>query len=154
MLSAQRLCNSSSPITSPHPAHAQWHITLFFLLVGAGGLISFCKIRRHIRVMFSTTTGVLMFTAIRKRLSAGDEKKPQSVHMGYLPQQGCPSHLPPTSCLGTRTAPFCFLKSTYPDGPQAHHSVSGAPSSCPPWRWNPSAATSHTEDCLPGRTTG
>lgn len=45
--------------------------TLFFLLVGAGGLISFCKIRRHMRVMFSTTTGVLMFTAMRKRLSAG-----------------------------------------------------------------------------------
>lgn len=43
---------------------------MFFLLVGAGGLISFCRIRRHIRVMFSTTTGVLMFTAIKKRLRA------------------------------------------------------------------------------------
>lgn len=121
-----------APSPPGYSAHAQWHITLFFLLVGAGGLISFCKIRRHIRVIFSTTTGVLMFTAMRKRLSAGDEKKPQSVHMGHLPQQGCPSHLPPTSCLGIRTAPLCFLKSTHPDGPQAHHSVSGAPSSCPP----------------------
>ena len=44
---------------------------MFFLLVGAGGLMSFCRILRHIRVMFSTTTGVLMFTDMRNRLSAG-----------------------------------------------------------------------------------
>ena len=44
--------------------------TLFFLLVGAGGLISFCRILRHVRVMFSTTTGVFMFTDMRNRLSA------------------------------------------------------------------------------------
>lgn len=49
--------------------------TLFFLLVGAGGLISFCKIRRHMRVMFSTTTGVLMFTAMRNRLRARVRKE-------------------------------------------------------------------------------
>lgn len=64
--------------------HARWHSTLFFLLVGAGGLISFCKIRRHMRVMFSTTTGVLMFTAMRKRLRAGEGQESQSVHMGHL----------------------------------------------------------------------
>lgn len=44
--------------------------TLFFLLVGAGGLMSFWRILRHIRVMFSTTTGVFMFTDIRNRLRA------------------------------------------------------------------------------------
>lgn len=32
--------------------------------------MSFWRMRRHMRVMFSTTTGVLMFTAIRKRLRA------------------------------------------------------------------------------------
>lgn len=66
--STQRFCISPSPAV---PATPQCHGTLFFLLVGAGGLISFCKIRRHMRVIFSTTTGVLMFTAMRKRLSAG-----------------------------------------------------------------------------------
>lgn len=49
--------------------------TLFFLLVGEGGFMSFCKIRRHIRVMFSTTTGVFILTAIRNRLRAVDSKK-------------------------------------------------------------------------------
>lgn len=44
--------------------------TLFFLLVGAGGLISFCRILRHISVMFSTTTGVFMLTDMRNRLRA------------------------------------------------------------------------------------
>lgn len=44
--------------------------TLFFLLVGAGGLISFCRILRHMRVMFSTTTGVFIFTDMRNRLRA------------------------------------------------------------------------------------
>ena len=33
--------------------------------------MSFCRILRHIRVMFSTTTGVLMFTDMRNRLRAG-----------------------------------------------------------------------------------
>jgi len=49
--------------------------TLFFLLVGAGGLMSFCRILRHIRVMFSTTTGVLMFTDMRNRLRAGRRRE-------------------------------------------------------------------------------
>lgn len=53
--------------------------TLFFLLVGAGGLINFCKIRRHMRVMFSTTTGVLMFTAMRKRLRAQRNRSSQQL---------------------------------------------------------------------------
>lgn len=48
---------------------------MFFLEVGAGGLMSFCRILRHIRVMFSTTTGVLMLTAIRNRLRAIDAEK-------------------------------------------------------------------------------
>lgn len=43
-------------------------------------MISFCKIRRHMRVMFSTTTGVLMFTAMRKRLRAGDGRKGSHNH--------------------------------------------------------------------------
>lgn len=47
-----------------------FHTTLFFLLVGAGGLMSFCKILRHMRVMFSTTTGVFILTAIRNKLRA------------------------------------------------------------------------------------
>lgn len=37
--------------------------------------MSFCRILRHIRVMFSTTTGVLMFTAIRNRLRATDTER-------------------------------------------------------------------------------
>lgn len=48
--------------------------TLFFLLVGEGGFMSFCKILRHIRVMFSTTTGVFILTAIRNRLRAEDSE--------------------------------------------------------------------------------
>lgn len=44
--------------------------TLFFLLVGAGGLISFCRILRHMSVMFSTTTGVFIFTDMRNKLRA------------------------------------------------------------------------------------
>lgn len=49
---------------------ANFFFTLFFLLVGAGGLISFCRILRHISVMFSTTTGVFMLTDMRNRLRA------------------------------------------------------------------------------------
>jgi len=32
--------------------------------------MSFCRILRHISVMFSTTTGVFIFTAIKNRLRA------------------------------------------------------------------------------------
>lgn len=92
--------------------------TLFFLLVGAGGLINFCKIRRHMRVMFSTTTGVLMFTAMRKRLRArGRDRKdrPSLSHSTlYLLQQGCPWQLPCPTTSVARTAPEApipFLKS-------------------------------------------
>lgn len=49
--------------------------TLFFLLVGAGGFISFCRILRHMSVMFSTTTGVFILTDIRNRLRAKEKKK-------------------------------------------------------------------------------
>lgn len=55
-----------------------FYSTLFFLLVGKGGFMSFCRILRHIRVIFSTTTGVFILTAIRNRLRAEDKK------IGYL----------------------------------------------------------------------
>lgn len=58
---------------------------MFFLLVGPGGLMSFWRILRHIRVMFSTTTGVLMFTAIRNRLRAvqAEQRRKMSSHAQY-----------------------------------------------------------------------
>lgn len=61
-------------VTSTLSQDQELQLTLFFLLVGAGGLISFCRILRHMRVMFSTTTGVLMFTDIRKRLRAAKQE--------------------------------------------------------------------------------
>lgn len=36
-------------------------------------MMSFCRILRHISVMFSTTTGVFIFTAIKNRLRAENE---------------------------------------------------------------------------------
>lgn len=38
-------------------------------------MISFCRILRHMRVMFSTTTGVFILTDMRNRLRATRIKK-------------------------------------------------------------------------------
>lgn len=137
----------------PRP-HSQ-ACTLFFLLVGAGGLISFCKIRRHMRVMFSTTTGVLMFTAMRKRLSAGRGRQGGGT-VPNVPRQPLCDH-PRAASLASqapRRAAFLSLAGCQPDIPQTHHSASGAPSSCPPWRWSLSATAFRTEGYLPGGPTG
>lgn len=134
----------------PTPRHPLSPITLFFLLVGAGGLISFCKIRRHMRVMFSTTTGVLMFTAMRKRLSAGQGRQGRDT-VTDVPRQPPCGHLraaPLASCAPRRAA-LLSPASCQPDIPQTHHSASGAPSSCPPWRWSLSTTAFRTEGYLP-----
>lgn len=98
--------------------------------------------RRHMRVMFSTTTGVLMFTAMRKRLRAAS-------------RQGC--SLSWESCRqdpaldstqnGFRGEIALYWLAWHSS--RTHRSAGAAPSSCPPWRWSLSAAASRTGGCWP-----
>lgn len=64
--------------------------------------MSFWRILRHIRVMFSTTTGVFMFTAIRNRLRAVNTQMQTTLQLsvytvhnlkGIIWRESTPSHV-------------------------------------------------------------